>query len=87
MPTPVPWHIAGIYRPLPGSRVLSEEQRKTGYLRGEALRRGLGAHITVWLVAYTSLYTQGPTPRRALDYYTHYYNNASFLISPPGAVP
>ena len=26
--TPVPWHIAGICRPLPVSRVLSEEQRK-----------------------------------------------------------
>ena len=28
--TLVPWHIAGISRPLPVSRVLSEEQRKTG---------------------------------------------------------
>ena len=30
MHTPVPWHIAGISRPLPGSRVQSEEQRKAG---------------------------------------------------------
>ena len=28
--TPVPWHIAGISRPLQVSRVLSEEQIKTG---------------------------------------------------------
>ena len=26
----MPWHIAGIFRPLPVSRVLSEEPRKTG---------------------------------------------------------
>ena len=25
-----PWHIAGIYRPLPVSKVLSKEQRNTG---------------------------------------------------------
>ena len=31
--TLVPWHISGIYSPLPVSRVLGKEQRKTGCSR------------------------------------------------------
>ena len=41
--TPVPWHVAGIYRPLPVSRVLSEEPRKQGLVS-----------FLAWLVAVQS---------------------------------